>query len=1086
MGIRLLAEGSWDFLERTLTTVLPDSGKESAGAASAPSRAFAEIWIVVPSPGLARQLQRVLAASTGAAHGIRIETFPALIRRILLLGRSDPAPVLDRLARDLLLHRVIIAQLPALERILGSETLRTPAFEAAAIKTLCDLREAGIAPDEVTALARRRRGRAGARLEAVARLHAAAGEAFDRLYVPDPDAALRRAAESVREWTGSETDAAACDRFIVYGFYDLTGSQAELVEALSTALPTTLCVPSYPETEAYAGDLLGAWRESAQRRTAGPPGAETEKRELLPLSALWRLLGSGGEAAPASVTIASHPGRGREVDAALRLLVAAWRGGRRREETTLTAFSPDLYRGAIREQAASAGFGESAGMGAVPAAFLSGLARTAGDDTGNEELLLLLRTAALITGRWPLPPVGSRLLGYWRSAGSLPEWAGRFRDRAERLEPNTPEQARALGATADLIDELIPLTHALTGSLDPSVLIRAVEEVIAPRLVPGHAEGLLAVLESLRGTVALGQEFGPGDLSWVLGRLVSDDGSAAVPLPHVMDLRGCRHPLVVALGLAEGAVPARPGPDPLLLEEDRLELSGPRPWLLPTPRRRLLEEKLLFRLLLESGHHVVLFYPRLDEEGRGRRMSPYLRDLLRERGDNGIGSEGCERLAARDSRTLGHLRLRPGEPVLGPTDRDLAAVGEVLSSEPEEHGGDLPALWSAPTFAAGWRAEMGRWSGGPGPWSGFILAADARRYVRKRLGLEAGGRVSVSLLQEYAACPWKTLAVRVLGIEEPEDDPFGLLDPAELGSVLHAALHGYVSAAQKAGRWPPGPGQDRVDGADMREIVRKQIRRAYRRRGVTAPAFERADLRRAGLRLQAWLGWESRRPSDAGTAAGADVKGAAAGAGSDPPGLDAAAANGWNVYALEEAFTFDLMLRNRTLTLRGRWDRVDRAPDGRLRILDYKTGGERPPAEGDLNGGLQLQMPLYLIAAEEIYGELGPLAGGAFVHLDPRAPRRDPKIVPWPAGLIGPGRGRIADMIDDLLASIEQGVFLRLPHEHGSDSRTGLCTGCPTPSICRAWRIEESARHLRSDLLYPLNRVRRIGGIGAQPPQEEA
>ena len=50
--------------------------------------------------------------------------------------------------------------------------------------------------------------------------------------------------------------------------------------------------------------------------------------------------------------------------------------------------------------------------------------------------------------------------------------------------------------------------------------------------------------------------------------------------------------------------------------------------------------------------------------------------------------------------------------------------------------------------------------------------------------------------------------------------------------------------------------------------------------------------------------------------------------------------------------------------LHGFIDRVDRAPDGRLRIIDYKTGGPAAFTVKAVVEGKKLQLPLYALAAE--------------------------------------------------------------------------------------------------------------------------
>ena len=57
------------------------------------------------------------------------------------------------------------------------------------------------------------------------------------------------------------------------------------------------------------------------------------------------------------------------------------------------------------------------------------------------------------------------------------------------------------------------------------------------------------------------------------------------------------------------------------------------------------------------------------------------------------------------------------------------------------------------------------------------------------------------------------------------------------------------------------------------------------------------------------------------------------------------------------------------LKLRGSIDLIERAPDGRLRVTDHKTGRVRAANDFVIGGGKYLQPVLYALAAERVLGE---------------------------------------------------------------------------------------------------------------------
>ncbi len=1073
MSLELLTEGAWASIEEALLAHLHETSPESP---------FAERWVLVPHAGLARHLQHRAVLVNGGSSGTRFLRFPDLAIRLLTSYGGVPAPRMGEMARDHLLKRVLQQRLPDLGRDLGIVSLGTTAFADAARKTMNDLREAGIGAEAVSELAGRSGGKSRQRLEMVAGLYAAWLEALEMVDAFDPEGLVRAAAAV----PAPDSDP-PLPELCVYGFYDLTGGQWELLKSLIEATTLRIFAPVYPETEAYAGGLLNHWRDRA-RRVENIDVGEGPVHRPTSLEDLWALLGeSEGEGEEAeTITVVSAPGTGREVDTALRLLTAAWLGGKRNEQTRILTADPDLYRNQFLQQARSNGFLSDTTPDTVCPARVRDLLLTLLsariEDLSPEALTRLLNCVICAGGGEPIPLLGSTLLRSVSAGGDLHSWSTRIREAAlreeesfiregERAEPETEEvtlrdQVRLrrrgarvtslqmasgwIGTVEDLLDDL---PEVASWRVWVDVLRDIVASLASPEWFGEVDEGL----EKLRDLLVLEGEVGVTEVVQAIREVerTTLDGGALV-LHNLMELRGTRHDLSVVLGMAEGAWPRRPAQDPLLIDSERKELIGKEEWLLSTSHRRVDEERLLFRLMLETARHIVLLYPRLDESGRERRASPHILELMKRLVRSDLTQGDLETISEKGTRRLGDTRPVAGGPLMGDLDRDMAAVGEALDGEDRTA---LHALWGSPTFRQGWNAELSRWRGEAGPWSGFLRSEPAIGLALQLLGLQENGTVSSSLLESYATCPWKVFVRSVLGLPEETVEIEGLLNALEMGQVLHGVFCDHLRHLSADGLWPPESSKDDDLQRGLTELVEKHVQNAYRLRGTPAPLFERIDSRLAMGRVLGWLRWEadSDRKQEADLVSGAS--------------------EGWQVLALEEAFSSEIRVGERIVHLRGRWDRVDRDGAGRIRILDYKTGRGAPGQEGSLAGGLNLQMYLYLLAAAAELKDAGTIAGGLFLHLRPDRPESPPNAIAWPVEAIAEAQVDLDRLLADLLHSIEQGVFVRLPHDDRTDNQTGLCTGCPTPAICRAWRLEESNRHRKSDLLKPLNTLRSIDHV---------
>jgi ATP-dependent helicase/nuclease subunit B len=116
------------------------------------------------------------------------------------------------------------------------------------------------------------------------------------------------------------------------------------------------------------------------------------------------------------------------------------------------------------------------------------------------------------------------------------------------------------------------------------------------------------------------------------------------------------------------------------------------------------------------------------------------------------------------------------------------------------------------------------------------------------------------------------------------------------------------------------------------------------------------------------------------------------------------------------------------LRLRGYIDRVDRAPDGKLRVIDYKAGST-PITARDLTEGQRLQLPLYALAAEQVLG--AEVAGGFYWHIGAAKPS-SLRLEKYKNGVVG--------AVD---AAVEYALSIGAAVCDGQFAPQSLDAGCP-------------------------------------------
>jgi len=209
---------------------------------------------------------------------------------------------------------------------------------------------------------------------------------------------------------------------------------------------------------------------------------------------------------------------------------------------------------------------------------------------------------------------------------------------------------------------------------------------------------------------------------------------------------------------------------------------------------------------------------------------------------------------------------------------------------------------------------------------------------------------SASRLESYRSCPFQFFVRHVLGLE-PRGEPGEGLDVSQLGDIFHRVLE-HVYQAEGV-----------HDPSNLQQLL-TALPEAARQVLDAAPEVE-------GFRVTAW--WQQTREEIVDK-----VRRSLEALHS--PAIQA----DFVPYAHEQRFRKASALKVVDGTdhffLHGMIDRVDRTPDGRLRIIDYKSGGPWDYDNAAVAEGKKLQLPLYALAARDAL-QLGRIEDGFYWHV---------------------------------------------------------------------------------------------------------
>ena len=230
-------------------------------------------------------------------------------------------------------------------------------------------------------------------------------------------------------------------------------------------------------------------------------------------------------------------------------------------------------------------------------------------------------------------------------------------------------------------------------------------------------------------------------------------------------------------------------------------------------------------------------------------------------------------------------------------------------------------------------------------------------------------RFSPSALEQYAVCPFAYFVTEVLKLGQWDEAQEGF-DALSSGSVWHEILASFLTRYRSK----------KLDPMAMdsyaQELVRLLENTVARRelQGKIVPdvwwQFEKPRWEKA---LRSWLSGELERQADTDRV---------------PSFFEwafgAERLSGCDAESTELPLTIEGNDKEETMELQGKVDRIDEG-GGAYRIIDYKTG--KAPARKQIEQGLRLQIPVYMMAVEELMYKNQKITGdGVYLPVGVAAP----------------------------------------------------------------------------------------------------
>ena len=1030
---------------------------------------FRRVDVVVSSNYLAVDLRRRLAeriaqAGRRAGHAnVRFSTFLDIARDVAGDVTGKPAP-------PGILFAAVAAAVGAAPDVEPFRGLRhRPGFLRSVEATVRDLRDAGVSAREFSRWAA---ASGGERREALSALADVYTDVCGRLApYADEVAVFRSAIESAGRNPSPEP-------LLIFGFYDLTGIQRELLAALARARSLRLFLPAY---EGDLGLFARATRDFLEK-LLGPaqdvmPPIDTSSKSAW--FARFAVIGIGANPPlPADgslrlVSAADDTDEAREV--AREVLRSHADGiplGRtavilRQEESDAPRILAELARAGIPAYRLAGEASSEAPEGRAVRYWLQleedgfrrddvldvlELVETARGGSSSALFRMLASQAGIVRGIEDWERGTEKLLrarpedeeeeSEKRSGSAARTPSGR--DAAERLAGAWARVRESATGWSDLplswarwAEDLRARIAQLFAPQKPPEVIESAADSIASLDSPGQLVGKRVALETFLS--ALERQRVPG------GRL----GRDGVAVLSTMAARGLSFDHVLVPGLVERKFPALARPDPLLSDDERREIASitSRPLaekVFPRPD----EERLLFAACADAARRrLTLLAARRDAS------------LDRDRTPSQFFTRAVDAFEGRPVETRDYSSERRPAPLratkLGIHGEDRPALDATEARlRTLRVGGAATLALAFPPLARALEASRLRDRREYGPYEGRIRDRGLLEDVTERL---AGNPLSPSAIEAFAKCPYRFFFQRILRVRAfDEAAERGEVDDLGRGALFH-------DAARRVGWERRGATFLDLKAAEITELSSRHAAEALAAweeengYGLGPGIVRELTQERLAEQLEAWLRHE-REDGRAFAPAGAEVRFGPrrVGAVEDP------------VLSTDDPLVCETA--DGEIALGGRIDFVAVGESGTLlRVTDFKVPRHLNTAErirkarekgGFVFGGELSQLPVYgLFAAEKLSGTRGfpERIRAEYLYVGPIRAGGPVEILP--IGFDVEPRGHLLGGFREVLSTIEgalkAGVFR--PRTKGFVSKDP-CVFCDYQRICGPGHVSRYER----------------------------